>query len=127
MVGVFTAQGAGFASEIWADADLLMASARRSAYSSVLLRLADPVAFSGLQTRMESDPRLTVELKREPQYYLAQSEMMATFLRLLGLSLTAIFSLGAIVGALITMHSAVANRVAEIGRASCRERVFRTV
>ena len=115
VVGVFEAGNTGFASEMWADADLLMTSARRSAYSSVLLRLADPTAFPALKERMESDPRLTVELRREPQYYLAQSEMMATFLRILGLSLTAIFSLGAVIGALITMHSAVANRFAEIG------------
>jgi ABC-type lipoprotein release transport system permease subunit len=115
VVGVFAAGSTGFASEMWTDADLLMASARRGAYSSTLLRLADPTAFPALKDRLESDPRLTVEVQREPKYYLAQSEMMATFLRILGLSLTAIFSLGAIVGALITMHSAVANRVGEIG------------
>jgi ABC-type antimicrobial peptide transport system permease subunit len=41
--------------------------------------------------------------------------MMATFLRILGLSLTLIFSLGAVFGAMITMYAAVANRTAEIG------------
>jgi ABC-type antimicrobial peptide transport system permease subunit len=41
--------------------------------------------------------------------------MLAKFLRILGLSLTAIFSLGAIIGAMVTMYSAVANRTAEIG------------
>ena len=40
---------------------------------------------------------------------------MAKFLRILGLALTTIFSLGAIIGAMITMYSAVANRVFEIG------------
>jgi ABC-type antimicrobial peptide transport system permease subunit len=41
--------------------------------------------------------------------------MMAKFLRILGLSLTVIFSIGAIIGAMITMYSAVANRIGEIG------------
>ena len=40
---------------------------------------------------------------------------MAKFLRILGMSLTIIFSIGAIIGAMITMYSAVANRTAEIG------------
>jgi ABC-type antimicrobial peptide transport system permease subunit len=56
-----------------------------------------------------------VEAKRETQYYSDQSEMMATFLRILGITLTIIFSLGAMIGAMITMYAAVANRTAEIG------------
>jgi ABC-type antimicrobial peptide transport system permease subunit len=40
---------------------------------------------------------------------------MARFLRILGLTLTVIFSLGAVIGAMITMYAAVANRVTEIG------------
>ncbi len=54
-------------------------------------------------------------MKRETRYYLEQSEMMARFLRILGISLTLIFSLGAIIGAMITMYAAVANRIGEIG------------
>jgi ABC-type antimicrobial peptide transport system permease subunit len=41
--------------------------------------------------------------------------MMAKFLRILGMSLTIIFSLGAILGAMITMYAAVATRTKEIG------------
>jgi ABC-type antimicrobial peptide transport system permease subunit len=40
---------------------------------------------------------------------------MAKFLRILGLTLTVVFSLGAIIGAMITMYAAVANRTSEIG------------
>ena len=40
---------------------------------------------------------------------------MAKFLRILGFSLTLIFSIGAVIGAMITMYAAVANRTAEIG------------
>jgi ABC-type antimicrobial peptide transport system permease subunit len=62
-----------------------------------------------------NDPRLTIEAKRETRYYADQSEMMTKFLRILGITLTIIFSLGAMIGAMITMYAAVANRTNEIG------------
>ena len=115
IVGIFDAGNTGFNSEIWGDADSFMQAFRRSVYSSVTMRLRDPSDFPQVKSRIENDPRLTLEAKRETRYYEEQSEMMAKFLRILGLSLTTIFSLGAIIGAMITMYSAVANRTAEIG------------
>ena len=115
IVGIFDAGSTGFSSEVWGDADQLMQTFRRPAYSTVIFRLRDSSEFQNLQTRVESDPRLTLAVKRETRFYEEQSEMMVKFLRILGLSLTIIFSLGAIIGAMITMYSAVANRVTEIG------------
>jgi ABC-type lipoprotein release transport system permease subunit len=115
IVGVFDAGTTGFNSEIWGDVDQFMQAFRRPVYSSVLFRLRDSSEFDAVKARLESDPRLTLEARRETRYYLDQSEAMATFLRILGVSLTVIFSLGAVIGAMITMYSAVANRTAEIG------------
>ena len=115
IVGIFDAGNSGFSSEIWGDVDQLMQAFRRPAYSSVIFRLRDPSEFETIKSRLESDPRLTLEAKRETRYYAEQSEMMAKFLRILGISLTIIFSLGAVIGAMVTMYSAVANRTAEIG------------
>ena len=115
VVGVFDAGATGFDSEIWGDVDQLMQAFRRSAYSSVLLRLRDPARFGELKQRLEGDPRLALEAKREIRFYADQSEAMATFLRVFGSVLAAIFSFGAIIGAMITMYAAVANRVPEIG------------
>lgn len=115
VVGVFDAGNTGFDSEIWGDVNQFMQSFRRNAYSSVIFRLRDPSGFEAVRSRVENDPRLTVEAMREPEYYRKQSEMMAKFLRILGLTLTIIFSLGATIGAMITMYSSVANRVFEIG------------
>jgi len=95
--------------------DQLMQAFRRPVYSSVIFRLNDTTLFSRLKTRLEADPRLNLEARRETTYYADQSEAMATFLRILGLALTIIFSLGAMIGAMITMYAAVANRVGEIG------------
>jgi ABC-type lipoprotein release transport system permease subunit len=115
VVGIFDAGNSAFSSEIWGDADQLMQAFRRPVYSSVIFKLADSSAFEAVKKRIESDPRLTLEARRETRYYADQSEMMAKFLRILGMSLTVIFSLGAIIGAMITMYSAVANRTGEIG------------
>ena len=115
IVGIFDAGSTGFNSEIWGDADQFMQAFRRNGYSSVIFELRDSSEFENVKSRIEGDPRLTLEVKRETKYYADQSEMMAKFLRILGISLTIIFSLGAIIGAMITMYSAVANRVAEIG------------
>ncbi|PKN36143.1 MAG: multidrug ABC transporter permease [Deltaproteobacteria bacterium HGW-Deltaproteobacteria-19] len=115
IVGLFDAGTTGFNSEIWGDADQFMQAFRRPVYSSVLFKLRESSEFDAMKARIETDPRLTLEARRETRYYLDQSEAMAKFLRILGLSLTIIFSLGAVIGAMITMYSAVANRTAEIG------------
>lgn len=115
VVGVFDAAGSAFDSEIWGDSEQMIQAFRRSAYSSVVLRLADPSAFDELRKRIEDDPRLTLEAKREVRFYAEQSEALATFIRLLGLALSVIFSIGAVVGAMITMFASVASRTAEIG------------
>jgi len=115
VVGIFDAGNTGYSSEIWGDADQLMQSFRRPVFSSVLFKLRDSSEFQKFKDRVESDPRLTVEAKRETRYYADQSEVMAKFLRILGMTLTVIFSLGAMIGAMITMYAAVANRTSEIG------------
>lgn len=115
IVGIFDAGKTAFSSEVWGDADQLMQAFRRPVYSSVIFRLTDSSQFQRVKQNLETDPRLTLEAKRENSYYAEQSEMMAKFLRILGTSLTIIFSLGAIIGAMITMYAAVANRTAEIG------------
>ena len=115
VVGKFDAGNTGYASEIWGDVDQLMQAFRRPVYSSVIFKLRDSAEFEKVRERIESDPRLTLEAWRETRYYEKQSEMMAKFLRILGMTLTIIFSLGAIIGAMITMYAAVANRTGEIG------------
>jgi putative ABC transport system permease protein len=115
VVGIFDAGSTGYSSEIWGDVDQLMPAFRRPVYSSILFNLRNAGEFEAVQSRIQNDPRLTLEAKRETVYYKEQSEAMATFLRILGLSLTIVFSIGAVVGAMITMYAAVAMRTGEIG------------
>ena len=115
VVGIFDAGRTAFDSEIWGDAEQLSQAFRRFGYSSVIAELDSADAFDALLAAVEADPRLTVEIKRERQFYEDQSRALANFLRVLGLTLSVIFSLGAIIGAAITMYAAVATRTGEIG------------
>ena len=115
VVGVFDSKKTAFDSEIWGDAEQMMAAFRRPVYSTLVLRLNQREALAGLKAAIEAEPRLQLDVKPETQFYAEQSEALATFIRILGLSLSVIFSIGAIVGAMITMFAAVAQRVGEIG------------
>ncbi len=115
VVGVFDAGNTGFNSEIWGDVEQLLQAFRRTTFSVVILRLKEPGAFDTLKARLETDPRLPVQVRREVEFYEAQSRRLADFIRLLGLVLTAIFGLGAVLGAMITMHAQVGTRINEIG------------
>lgn len=115
IVGIMDAGKTGFDSEIWGDVDQLMQAFRRQSYSSVIIKLSDLTTFLQFKTRIESDPRLTVETKPESVFYAEQSQLLANFIRYLGMVLSVIFSIGAIIGAMITMYASVANRTAEIG------------
>ena len=76
-----------------------------------------PTTFHGPHhvASLDADPRLTNEVKREQTFYSDQSKALSTFITILGMTLTVIFSIGAMIGAMITMYASVSSRVAEIG------------
>ncbi len=115
VVGVIDGGRTGFDSEIWGDAEQMLQAFRRGAYSSLIFRLSDPARFDAVKRELETDPRLTLEAKRETRFYADQSETLARFIGILGTSISAIFSIGAVIGAMITMYASVASRTAEIG------------
>ena len=116
VVGIFDSEGSGFDSELWGDLDQIADAFKRSSLSTVTLRLKNPDDFSEVASAFESDNRLQYFVpKREKRFFEEQSEMMAKFIRILGIFITVIFSTGATIGAMITMYGAVANRTVEIG------------
>jgi ABC-type antimicrobial peptide transport system permease subunit len=115
VVGVFDAGHTGFDSEIWGDAEQMLQAFRRTGFSSMLFRLNDPDQFDDVKAAIESDPRLTLEAKREKRFYAEQSEALSKFISYLGTAISIIFSIGAVIGAAITMYASVASRTGEIG------------
>ena len=116
VVGIFDSDGSGFDSEAWGDLNQIADAFRRSSFSTITFRLKDPDGISELVNAFDRDNRLQYFVpKIEKKFFEEQSEMMATFIRILGLFITMIFSTGATIGAMITMYGAVANRTVEIG------------
>jgi len=115
VVGVFDAGRTGFDSEIWGDAEQMLQAFRRLGFSALVFKLADTDRFDAVKQEIESDPRLTLEAKRETRFYADQSELLSKFISYLGTTISIIFSIGAVIGAMITMYASVASRTNEIG------------
>jgi len=116
VVGMFDSNGSAFDSEVWADANVLNANYQRPAgvYQSVTARLQSPDEFAAFASMLTKDPRLQVQAVREPAYYESQSQTVTRLITVLGRLVALVMGLGAILAALNTMYSAVAERSREI-------------
>ena len=116
IVGIFDAGGSAFDSEIWSDADVLNGNYARPSgvFQSVTARLRSPDDFAAFEAAIEKDPRVRLQASREQDYYASQSTMVTTLITVLGGMVALVMGLGAILGALNTMYSAVAERSREI-------------
>ena len=110
----FSANGSAFESEIWGENEQFMPVFRGEAFQSVSFRLKDPAAFEEAKRLLEADRRLTVDVHRESDFYVQQSELLGRILQILALMITSIMAIGAIFGAINTMYAAVASRSSEI-------------
>lgn len=115
VVGTFDAGKSAFDSEVWGDVEQLMQAFRRTNYSSIIVKMSSVDNFEALTKSVEDDIRIALEGKRERLFYEDQSRALSTFISFLGIFLSVIFSVGAMIGAAITMYSSVAMRTAEIG------------
>jgi putative ABC transport system permease protein len=115
VVGVFSADGAVYESEIWADARVLAPAYRRgNNFQSVYAKLESVDDFQRFKDALTSDPRLEVDVTREDEYYAAQSQVLRDLVRTLGNAIALLMAVGATFGAHNTMYSAVAARGQEI-------------
>jgi putative ABC transport system permease protein len=116
IVGVFDAGGSAFDSEIWGDARIVAEVYKRPdfIFQSVTARLISPEAITQLKDRLTADPRMTVQVDREIDYYQKQSQGLTGLILVLGGTVAIIMGIGAVFGALNTMYSAVSERSREI-------------
>jgi putative ABC transport system permease protein len=116
VVGVFEAGGSSLESEVWADIETVRNSfGRGSSSSSVTVLLDSPAAYDGFAAYVENDKQLGLEPFKESVYYDKQSEGTSLFITVLGAIIAFFFSVGAMIGAMITMYGAVAQRSKEVG------------
>ncbi len=116
VVGVSDAGGSSFDSEVWCDANVLNQVYQRptGVFQSATARLESPAAFGKFKDKLTSDPRLSVQVEREADYYKKQSVQITSLIRIMGFLVAAVMAIGAVFGALNTMYSAVAERSREI-------------
>jgi putative ABC transport system permease protein len=116
VVGVFSADGGSYESEVWGDLDYVRnALGRQAVVSSARVRLTSPADFDAYRQAIETDKRFSMKVMREPDYNEKQSQATASFLRTMGIIIAVLFSIAAMLGAAITMNGAVAHRTREIG------------
>jgi len=116
VVGVFEAGRSAFESEVWVDIDTLRSTfGREGIVSSVVVQLESPAKLDAFSATVEHDKQLGMEVFREDKYYEKQSEGTSIFITALGVIIALFFSMGAMIGATITMYAAVSQRSREIG------------
>lgn len=114
VVGVFSTGGNVFESELWADAKVLQNLYNRgSSYQTVRAKLTSTDSLLSLRAYLENDPRLTLEVQTEADYFAAQGKSLA-YMAIFGRVISAVMALGALAGALNTMYTSVSDRAREI-------------
>ena len=116
VVGVFSAEGSSFESEIWGDLGA-MASAfnRAGTESSLTVRLTDPNVLRTFDRELQANPQYRLQMKDERQYYEDQAGPLVELLRGLAAFVAVVMGIGAVFAAMNTMYAIVANRTREVG------------
>jgi putative ABC transport system permease protein len=115
VVGIFEADGGVPETEVWIDAHILQGAYRRgNTYQSLLAQLETQDAYGGFRDWLTSNPQLNVSIRRENEYYAAQSQALTRLIRYVGWGIAGLMGIGAVFGAILTMYTAVATRAREI-------------
>jgi putative ABC transport system permease protein len=113
VVGIF-ASGDAHDSEMWADINVARSTFGRQGSSSVLVALDGPEGLTRLRSAVAGDPRLTLDVLREQDYFSGQTKQFRKTIGVLAGVVTLIMALGAVFAALNSMYAAVAARGKEI-------------
>lgn len=110
VVGVFALDSPVFEAEYWTDlTSLQMAYKRENEYQTVRIGLWGGKAIDQLQSFVDRDPRLSVQLQTEQQLYASQSQNTVRLINYVGWPVASILAAGCTAGILnamfIVMHS----------------------
>ena len=113
VVGTF-ASGDAHDSEMLTDINVARSTFGRIGSSSVLAALDGPDGFTRLKSAVAAEPRLSLDVLREQDYFSGQTKQFRKTIGLLAGVVTIIMALGAVFAALNSMYAAVATRGKEI-------------
>jgi putative ABC transport system permease protein len=114
VVGIFESGGDSHESEVLGDSETVMSGVQRQAYQAVTVSLESAGAFDRFKTSLTTNPSLSVDVKRESEYFKEQSGPLSRVLSIIAYVVGGIMAVGALFGALNTMYSAVSQRTREI-------------
>ncbi|HTQ98555.1 MAG TPA: ABC transporter permease [Candidatus Acidoferrum sp.] len=114
VVGNFKSGGNLHESEIWSDAESVLAAFHRNSFNTVTVWVGNEAGFNTLKQALDADPTLTVDLHTEKEFYNSQSSGFSTFLAIVGKAVGGIMAVGAIFGSINAMYTAVSARTGEI-------------
>lgn len=114
VVGVFSARGAVYEQEIWADLDDLAAATRRSGPTHFAVRATSAAEASALVERINSQQAEPLQALPSAAAF-ARIGGMSIWMSSLGQFIAVVIALGAVFGGMNTMFSALASRRREIG------------
>jgi putative ABC transport system permease protein len=115
VVGVFSASGSVFESELWADVRTVQSQFERgNSFQIIRAQLATVGDINPLKTTVKNDQRLNLDVFTEKAYYQEQSKGLTDLIFYIGWPLAIAMALGALAGALNTMYNSVAQRSADI-------------
>ena len=116
VVGLFTADGSSFESEMWGDYNAMApAVGRNGGCESLTVRLTNPSVLSAFDKDLRANPQMQVEADSERAYYENQAGGIATALKILAGFVGIVMGIGAVFGAMNTMYAIVSQRTREIG------------
>jgi putative ABC transport system permease protein len=113
VVGEFSS-GDAHDSEMWTDINVARSTFGRLGSSSVLAALDGPDGLQRLKRAVAAEPRLSLDVMREQDYFSGQTRQFRKTIGLLAGVVTLIMGLGAVFAALNSMYAAVAARGKEI-------------
>jgi len=116
VVGLFTADGSSFESEIWGDYDAMApAIGRNGGCESLTVRLTSPAVLAGFDKDVRGNPQFQLQADAERQYYENLAGPTAGALMGLAVFVAVVMGIGAVFGAMNTMYAIVSQRTREIG------------
>ena len=113
IVGIYKT-GDQLEGQLLGDTETLVTTLHKSAYTTMLVRLASPDSLDTFKKAMTTNPALSVDVVRHSDWYKRVGDQTTFALALLGYVVGTVMAIGALFGCLNTMYSAVASRGREI-------------
>ena len=114
VVGVFESKGDQHEAELITGAETLQSAFQRNAFQSVTVQLQSAESFPEFRASLTGNPALAVDVLRESDYNQQQSQSVTQVLAAVAYLVGGIMALGAVLGALNSMYTAVSGRTVEI-------------